>query len=40
MATNTNIYPMVEQPKNMKIQLYPHQKTAIYYLEEREKTKT
>ena len=34
----TENYPLVEQPKKLKIKLYPHQLTAIHYLEEREKS--
>jgi SNF2 family DNA or RNA helicase len=30
-------YPMVEQPKNYSIKLFPHQLTAIYNMEEKEK---
>ena len=37
--TSNMTYPMVTQPTKMKIQLYPHQRTAIYYMELREKTK-
>ena len=32
-------YPQVEQPTNYNIKLFPHQLTAIHYMEEREKEK-
>jgi hypothetical protein len=36
-SSSSNQYPVVEQPSDFKVQLFPHQLTSIYHMEEREK---